>query len=264
MRKLFACLVLAAIALASTAASSEDWASLSKAMNASCAKFAGDIKDITMTMDMTNTSSEGVIKSSSTLYEKGGKFRAEMQMKEFPGGGQMMQAMAGMKTVVVSDGSKVWMLNPMSGKVELPIEQAGEYRGQWHCTDYIPKNAEIVGSEVVNGRDCHILAVKDPDAEAVKIWIDKKTYQLQKIAEKDGTTVLFSDFRKVQGGYEFPYKTEIYSEGKIATTIAVSSIDVNKGLKDDLFNPDKIEAAAPNMQDMMKKLKEKAKEAEGK
>jgi outer membrane lipoprotein-sorting protein len=187
-------------------------------------------------------------------------------MKEVPGGGEMAEAMVGMKTIVISDGANVWMLNPMAGKVQLPADQAGQYRGQWHCKDYIPQNAEIVGSEVVNGRDCFVLAVKDEKSDYAKLWVDKRNYQLARLEGKpqQGETMIaiFSDFRKVTGGWEFPYKTEVYSGKEIASTVTVKSIDVNKGLKDDLFNADKVEGKAPDMQDMIKKMKEKMKDAD--
>jgi outer membrane lipoprotein-sorting protein len=261
VKKLFALVLVASLILAPRIASSEDWASLSKAMNASCSKYTTDVKDLTMTMEMTNQSSEGTLTTFSTLFEKGGKFRAEVEMKEVPGGGEMAKAMGGMKTVVISDGKAVWMVNPMAGKVQLPLAEGEQYRGQWHCKDYIPQNAEIAGSETVSGHDCYILNVKDENADAAKLWIDKKTYQLLKIESKpqDGetTVAVFSDFRKA-GDWEFPYKTDILVNGEKVSTVTVKSVEVNKGLGDELFDADKVGGKPSGMMDMIKKMKEQS------
>lgn len=268
MKKLCAFIVLACLVLASSAALSEDWATLSKLMRESCTKFMGDVKDLTMTMDMTNKSPRGSMTSASTLYSKGDKFRAEITMKEMPGGGAMPAAMAGMKTIVIKDGTNIWMVNPMTGKMQLPAADASRYRGQWLCTDYIPQNAEIVGSEAIGGRDCYVIADKDEKAAFAKLWIDKKNYHLLKLEgkpEKEGATMvaLFSDFRKVAGDFEVPYMTQVTAGPEVTSTIAVTSVAVNKGLKDDLFSADKIEGKSTNMMDLMKKMKEQQKDTSG-
>jgi outer membrane lipoprotein-sorting protein len=265
VKKLCALVVLACLLLSSSAALSQDWATLSKLMRDNCTKFMGDVKDLTMSMDMTNKSPQGSMASTSTLYSKGDKFRAEIAMKEMPGGGAMPAGMAGMKTIVIKDGVNVWMVNPMTGKMKLPAADANRYRGQWLCSDYIPQTAEIVGSEAVGGRDCYVVADKDPKATFSKLWIDKKNYHLLKLEGKPekgqpAMVAIFSDFRKVAGDWEVPYMTQVDMGTDVASTIAVTSVAVNKGLKDDLFNADKIEGKTTNMMDLMKKMKEQQKD----
>ena len=260
-------LFLVCLMLVPAAGSSEDWASLSKQMRDKCANFNQEVKDLTMIMEMMNKSSEGTITTQSTLYEKGEKFRAEMTM-QMPPGSDMPKEMAGMKTIVISDGTTIWLVSPM-GKTQIPASEGGRYRGQWQCGDYIPTKAEIIGSETVSGHDCWILAAKDEKADFAKLWVDKKSSQLMKIEskpEKEETeVVLFSDFRKVTGDWELPYKTEVYSGKELATTIVMKSAEVNKGLADDLFNADKVQGGAkPSMMDLMKqKMQEQMKKKGG-
>ena len=61
-----------------------------------------------------------------------------------------------------------------------------------------------------------------------------------------------------------PFRTEMYSGKDLISTVVVKSVEVNKGLADDLFDPDKIKASAgPDMKGMMeqmKKMKDKLEE----
>ena len=265
VKKLGVLVILMCLLLPSSAVFSQDWATFSKLLKENCTKFMGDVRDLTMTMDMTNKSSRGSMTSASTLYSKGDRFRAEITMKEMPGGGAMPAELAGMKTIVIKDGANVWMVNPMTGKMQLPAGDASRYRGQWLCTDYVPESAEIVGSEVVEGRDCFVIADKDPKATFAKLWIDKKNYHLLKLEGKPeegqpAMVALFSDFRKIAGDWEIPYMTKVNVGSDVASTIAVTSVAVNKGLGDDLFNAEKIEGKTSNMMDLMKKMKEQQKD----
>jgi hypothetical protein len=49
----------------------------------------------------------------------------------------------------------------------------------------------------------------------------------------------------------------IESGGKLMTTMIVKSLEINKGLSDDFFNPEKAKVKGFSMQDMMKKMMEK-------
>ncbi len=177
----------------------------------------------------------------------------------------MPAGMEGMKTIVVGDDKSAWIVNPMMGKSQIPADEAAKYRGQWDCTAYMPVAAEIIGSEKIAGRDCYVLSVLDSSSEFAKLWIDQKSFNLMKMEGKpqEGVTsvILLSDYRKVSGDFEMPFRTEMYSGKDLISTTIVKSIAVNKGISDDLFDPDKIKASAgpdmKGMMDQMKKMKDK-------
>lgn len=256
--------LLACFILVPAAGYSQDWAGLSKQLRDRCAKFNQGVKDMTMTMEMTNVSSEGSFQTQATLFRKGDRFRAEVKMPKMPGGGDMPPEFAEMTTLVIDDGKGVWMINPMTGKIEVPSNETSKYRGQWDCGDYVPEKAEITGGETVSGRDCHVVVVKDATSSYARLWIDKKTLDLMKLEGKpqDGetTVTLFSDFKKVAGDWQVPHKTELYQKDKVVSTIIITSMEANKGLSDDLFDADKAQVKGPNMMDMMKKMKDQQKE----
>jgi outer membrane lipoprotein-sorting protein len=235
--------LLVCFVIVPTRGSSETLADLSKRMNDRCGKFNEIVRDITLTMEMANPSSEGALTTQTVFYQKGRRFRAEMTMTGL-GGDDAAGGMADLKVIVVSDGTSVWIVNPMTGKSQIPPGEGRKYRGQWYCEDYIPANAEIVGSESVGGHDCHVLAVKDEKSDYAKLWIDKKSLVLVKSEatpqEGETTVTLFSDFRKITSDIELPYKTELYSGADLISTILMKSVEVNKGLADGLFDPDKV------------------------
>jgi|WetSurMetagenome_2_1015567.scaffolds.fasta_scaffold06735_4 outer membrane lipoprotein-sorting protein len=272
MKRSIVSMAVAVLALVACAAilpacgSAETWESLSKRMIESCAKYQQGIKDLSWTMEMNVPSSEGALKTVSTLYRKGDRFRVEVSMEGMENMG-MGAGMNGMKTIVIGDDKGAWIINPMMGKSQIPADEAAKYRGQWDCTTYMPVAAEIVGSEKVGGRDCYVLSVLDNSSEYAKLWIDQKSFLLMKMEGKPqegvASVILLSDYRKVSGDFEMPYKTEMYSGKDLISTGIVKSIEVNKGISDDLFDPDKIKApAGPDMKgamDQLKKMKDKLK-----
>jgi outer membrane lipoprotein-sorting protein len=264
MKKTLAFVLFFVLAIAA-GARAENWTALSKRLYDQCLDFNEAVKDITLVMQMVNPSSDGDITTESKLFQKRNKFRAEIMIGGFEGKGN--EDIEGMKTIIIDDGTAVWIVNPAMGKSQMPPSEGRKYRGQWYCSEYIPALAEIEGSETVGGRDCWILLVKDEDADYSRIWIDKETLVLVKLESKpeegEPTTALFSDYRKIAGDHELPHKTEIYAGPDLISTIVVRSVTVNTGLSDDLFDADAASSEAPaKLQDMMKRTKNALKKIE--
>lgn len=244
------------------ARSQAPWAEFSKKLVASCEKHRDIVKDMTMTMEMTTFMAEASVASEATAYQKGKSFRVEMSVEGMAGAG-LPQELAGLKTIVVGNDTKAWIINPMMGKSEIPVDEGNKYSGQMACDAYIPVDAEILGSEKIAGRDCYVLGVLDPNAIFSKLWIDQESYNLMKAegswGEGEKATSIFSDYRKIAGDLEYPFKTEVYSGADLLSAIVVKSLEVNNGLSDDLFDPDKVEAQGPDLQNMLKKMQDRAK-----
>jgi outer membrane lipoprotein-sorting protein len=249
--------LLGCLALLPANGSAETWESLSKRMIESCTIYTQGIKDITWTMEMEVPSSEGSFKTTSVLYSKGERFRVEVSMEGMEDAGVPAE-MAGMTTIVIGDGTNAWIVNPMMGKSQIPAEEGAKYRGQWSCSDYVPAAAEIIGSEKIGGRDCYVLSVLDASSDYAKLWIDQNGFHLLKMEGKPqegvASVIVLSDYRKVSGDFEMPFRTEMYSGKDLISTVVVKSVEVNKGLSDDLFDPDKVEASGSDMKDMMEQM----------
>jgi len=253
--------LLACFALIPAGGSALTWADLSKKLMDDCARFNEGVVDMTLTMEMQVPSSEGTMKTQSVLYRKGERFRAEMTMDGMEDAG-LPAGMDDMKTMVINDGTNVWIIAPMMGKSQIPSEEGAKYRGRWTCSDYIPVDAEIVGSEKAGGRDCYVLAVLDESSDIAKLWIDQKDYALLKIegkkTEDEAMVVVFSDFRKVPGGIEMAYKAEMYSGADLISTVIMKAVEINTGLTDDLFDAGSVGDEGTEVQDWMEKVKENA------
>jgi len=251
--------LLACLALVPAAGLSQDWAGLSQQLKERCAKYHAEVKDLSLVMEMKGSTPQGEVTTAMKVFQKGEKSRAELKMQGMPGGGELPPAMADMKIIVIRDGTKTWMISPMTGRMEIPEEQAKQYKNQWHCEDYIPAEADLAGSETVSGRDCYVLVVKDVSSLYARLWIDKQALHPVKTEMKpqDGKTmtVLFSDYKALAGDWRFPYKTEMYQDKTLVSTMVVQSVEVNKGVSDELFDPDKVAVPDRNMMDMMKKTK---------
>jgi outer membrane lipoprotein-sorting protein len=250
--------LIASGAILPACGSTESWESLSKRMTESCTKYQQGLKDLTWTMEMEVPSSEGALKTTSTLYSRGKQFRVEVSMEGMENMG-MPAGMEGMKTIVIGDDTSAWIINPMMGKSQIPADEAAKYRANWSCTDYMPVAAEIIGSEKIAGRDCYVLSVLDKSSDFAKLWIDQKSFNLMKMEgnpqEGVASVIVFSDYRKVSGDFEMPFRTEMYSGKDLISTTIVKSIAVNKGISDDLFDPDKIKASSgPDMKDVMDQM----------
>ena len=252
--------VFACVALAPAAGVSAEWTDVAKTLTGRCAKFQTEIKDMTADLEMKASTPSGQVLMTMKTYVKGERFRGDIEMKEIPGAEGMPAGMVGMTMAVIGDGKEYWMVSSMMGKQQLPREEADKYAAPWKCGEYIPQSGKIVASETVNGRDCHVVVAMDLTFEMAKIWLDKETLDLLKAEAKqedaEQTVMFFKDYRKVHGDLRYPYMSEIYQGDKLISTITVKTIDVNKGVADTLFDPDKVEVKGPNMQELMQKMQE--------
>ena len=208
---------------------------------------------------------------TSTLTRKGEKWRmdAEMSMsggnttvngKPMPGGAQKME------TVVLFDGMDVWT-STMGMKMKMPKDKVME---QLSFTEYWkepPEGSTVLGEETVNGRACYI--VEYPKNEfvdkPVKLWIDKEHYvSVKSEANMSGKLLvtMFSDFRAIDGDYVIPHKAEVFSDSAKTMDVAVTKVEVNKGVSDDIFDASKLSGNAMdvNLEQLMKQAEEMQKQ----
>lgn len=168
--------------------------------------------------------------------------------------------MAEMEFIVIYDGEDIWMISPFTGKEKLSDEEK-QYQTEQNWWDWLKNGAEVVGSEKVDGRDCYVVEVEDEEeVPFTRLWLDKKSLTFIKGESKAPTgekmVVVNSDFKKIKGDWEMPYKTQIFEDDELISTTLVKSLKINQGLSDDLFDPDKVEVKTPDMQEMMKRMME--------
>lgn len=252
-------LALVSLTLAVNQGFTQNLSSILKELEVKYVKFEEEIKDMTTVQEIKVVTSEGEMVSEMQMLRKGEKFRMEttMQMSQAP---DMPEGMGEMKTIIIYDGKDTWMISSFTGKKKLSGKDEKQYQRERNWWKLISEKAKLLGTEKVGKRVCYVVEIKDKEYPFTKLWLDKRNLVLIKNESKgtEGEIILLihSDFRKIKGDWEMPYKTEMYADGELMATSLVKSIKINKGLSDDLFDPDKVKIKRKGfgMREMMKQM----------
>lgn len=253
-------LVLISLVLTVNQGFTQDLSSILKELEAKYVKFEEEIKDMTTVQEMNVVTPEGEMVSEMQMLRKGEKFRMDttIEMSQVP---DMPEGMGEMKTIIIYDGKDTWMISSFTGKKKkLSGEVEKQYQRERNWWKLISEKAKIAGTEKVGKRDCYVVEIQEEEYPFTKLWLDKTNLVLIKGESKgtEGETILLicSDFKKIKGGWEMPYKTEIYADGELMSTSLVKSLKINKGLSDDLFDPKKVKIKRKGygMREMMKEM----------
>ena len=230
-----------------SAAFAEDTAGVLKKMKARDAKMESMAKDVTLTMDSKIVAEGMEMKNTMQVIMKGKKKMTEVSMM-------------GMKTIVVNNGTEIWMVGAQQGKKKLNDEnEAGQTPFGW--ADNMKAESLKLTEETVNDKKCFVLDGQDKKGNQGKWFIDKASLALVKYETKQNgknMVLMNSDFKKVKGEIEMPYKMEFTTDGKPTMTSVIKSIELDKGVKDEIFNVDSIkqeELGKMDMEQMMKMMK---------
>ena len=217
---------------------SAEWLGVLEEIKVRYKEYEEKIKDVVLLQETKTVMGDKIMTSEIKFMQKGGKFRIEnkMQMPDMP------EEMPEVKTVAIYDGKDSWLIAPFIGKKKMPTEEIKKQQTGNDWWKYTLEKATIVGTDMVGKRECYVLDIKNREKFSFsKLWIDKKSFVLTKgeMEGEQGKTGLwvYSDFRKIKGDLEMPYKTEVYMNGELLFNIIVKSIEINKGLPDSLFDP---------------------------
>jgi outer membrane lipoprotein-sorting protein len=246
------------------------WEELKAQIEAKYGGFSDEIKDMEMLMEAETKGMEGmedVGPSEIKMFKKGEKYRMEMKMNMPEGSGMPV----GMTNIMIFDGKDLWTVNQFTGKQKLPADASASAKDRISWWEDMPENGKIIGSEKVGDKDCYVVeswnedidtsSIKTDKKDKVKGWIEKGTLLLVQMefqgAKGETFKVVNSNFKKVEK-WEMPYNTEVYADEKLISKTKIKTLNINKGLSDDLFDADKVSAGTPGMpgmKDMMKKFK---------
>lgn len=233
-------------------ATAETAADVFKRAKAKQDELLSSVKDLTIEQDMIMFQGKDQSTTSMKMMYKGKKFRFETSTKTPPeaGGGQLPEV----KTAILYDGKEMWMVAPFAGKTRMDDAEA---KKRMHWTDNIPPNAKLVGKEKVSGRSAYKIEIPNPSEEFPYsiVWIDEKSLTMIRATSKsaqDAIDMKYSDFRKIYKDFEMPYLSEFLRNGELTSKTVTKSVKVNSGLSDDLFDPSKLQAQGPSLQDLFK------------
>ena len=211
-----------------------------------------------MVQEMKTLATDQPITVEQTVYTKGTKTRVEMKMPlPLDSAGGEPQTM---QTIMINDGSNAWIFSPLGEKKQLSPEEAKQYEPSRNCWGFFPDNARVIGSDSAQGRDCYIVELED-EGVLTRLWLDKSDFIPVQGQTHDSTGAMqyhwvHSDFHKIRGQWEYPYMTKMYNGDTLTVQMSVTSLEVNQGLSDELFNPDSVRMKPLNLnlQDLMKMM----------
>jgi outer membrane lipoprotein-sorting protein len=189
-------------------------------------EYQAEVLDETIVQEMTTATATGEMTTHTTVYRMGDKMRVDSKM-EMPRGAKKADAPQVIESTVVHNGTDYWMATPTVGKRKLGTRERQQYQTERHLWDMIPDKATMIGSEKLGERDCYIVALAgEEDSAGAKLWMDKKSLVIV-VVETGGvrgqkSRTVNSDFRKAEGDWEIPYKTQIFRGERLLSTLVVT------------------------------------------
>ena len=207
------------------------------------------MKQYSAAMGAEKLASIKTIKITGRMSSMGLEMPMVMQMKN-PNKIKMSYSFSGQQMVSVFDGTKGYMVNPMTGSTQ-PVELTGEQLKQVQANNpfnnnelinhHKTKRVTLEGTEDVNGSPTNKLKITPETGQPIYMFIDKKTGLITKtttVVSQMGTTMnvesFMTDYINVNG-VVVPKKTSIRSGGMEVAAIYFDDIEVDIPIDDSVF-----------------------------
>ena len=103
---------------------------------------------------------------------------------------------------------------------------------------------DVTDETRVGGRAVTIIGAKGADRDRPAVWLDPE-YGVLRVITRERLSqraalvdVTYSDHRPLAGRFFYPYRQEVFVDGKLLVLVAVRSVTANARLSDDLFDPE--------------------------
>jgi outer membrane lipoprotein-sorting protein len=232
----------------SSSAQTEDLASIVNLARQRYAVVSNYLKDLTVVQStkVTNRQKDAVSSTADmVVYKKGDRLRIETSPAVPPGQQQKGAAADIGKSIIIYDGKNAWRINPLLGKTKIANDDPSLLQTQQKWWDTLSKNAELNGTEVIQGRQAYIINNRDKSAAFARLWLDREKLvplQIEVIRDNTKLRTLFSDYQNVKNITELPYRIDIFQNDAPVSETTVRSVEVNTGLPDTLFDAGAVKA----------------------
>lgn len=219
-------------------------------------EFDSKVADIIIEVEGVGEGEEGeeIAIGQSKIWRKGEKFRIEGTFRA-PG---MKQELT---SVLISDGEELWTVIPSVGKMKIP--ETGISSTQYaDWSRMIPEDAKLIGKEKVGGSSAYKITFSDTLMDYY-LWVDSKRLIPLKVTMESieggfpPTTILYKDYRKIEGMWGLPYVWETYMGDDLFATTRVKRVRTNSTVADDLFDASIIEEEEIDAQELMRRLSDR-------
>ncbi len=211
-------------------------------IRARMAEYQREIRDMHTTQEVEVLTDQGEIVQQVELFQKGRKFRVNLE-GPIPGAAQW--GVEGISSVLVSDGSTLWLNSPLTGKMQVPFGEAFKYYTQNSFWNFLTSEAiKVKGVAEIRGRACYVVEVAGETGGPMIFWVDRATLDILQSyfrSEEGAFQATYSDFRNIRGRLSLPYHVEIFQNGEQLSVINLQSVQVNSGLSDQYFSADAVQ-----------------------
>lgn len=154
----------------------------------------------------------------------------------------------GTENYIIQTPTSGWKFLPVQGQAQPEASPEAEVKEsadgldlQGPLVDYQQKGhkVELVGREDIDGASCYKIKTTLKGGAEQTIYIEPKNYYIVKIISKSNAaqgieqTQTFSDYRKLESGYVFPFAMTGFGPGELT----INKIDVNVPVDEAMFKP---------------------------
>ena len=203
--------------------------------------------------------SDLVIDQNLTLYHPDGQRRAsggeQRMLVKLPQRQRVEQTVEGQREIQLTVGDRVW-IRRADGKVsEIPTPEpvralthllvpvkrrAADLLAEWRARGVRDDVSHVAR---LGGRPVTVIGARPGDRDVPAVWLDAD-YGIVRIVTRErlpnGARLLdltFSEHRPLVGGLYFPYRQEVFVDGRLLVLFTVRSVAINTNPADALFDP---------------------------
>lgn len=201
-----------------------------------------------------------VIERTFTLYHRDGRHPhltgEERILFKLPQRQRVEQKLEGRHEIRLSVGDRAWVRQADGKTYEMPAAPLGGDRtyllvpfrrgaadllAEWRARGV---RDDVSHTTRVGGRTALVIGARAGDRDVPAVWFDREYGVLRIVSREQLPTgpalvdVTFSEHRPLQGGFYFPYRQEVFLDGRLLMRITVRTVAANTGLADALFDPE--------------------------
>jgi hypothetical protein len=201
-----------------------------------------------------------VVEQTFTLYHPDGRHPAtrgtQRLLLKVARAQRLEQILDGQREIRLTVGGRSWVRQHDGRFLEAPAadtrrdriplltafrRSADDVLAEWRA---LGVRDDVTDEVRVGGRSVTIVGARASERDRPAVWVDPE-YGILRIVTReqlpDGPSlvdIVFSDHRPVVDRFVYPYRQEMFVDGRLVVAVAVQSAVVNSRLSDDLFDPE--------------------------
>jgi hypothetical protein len=204
------------------------------------------------------------VRQTLTLYHPDGRHpRSTAEQRLYikaPRRQRLEQTIDGQREVRLAVGDRTWVRRADGAVVEAPPEErapthlsapfrrrADDLLVEWAA---LGVRTDLAAPARFRGRPVTVIGARPGDLSVPAVWLDPE-YGVVRVVTRErrphGGTVLdltFGEHRPLVGGAFYPYRQELFADGRLLFVVIVREVAVNTGLADALFDPEALRRGA--------------------